>query len=156
MNKVENSNSNLEKAVVSIQTQLASLVDAFNKSQHFSSQRFSSPQFSPQPHHSGTPSPSPFPLATPSPTHSPQSSHVLIKEVVSTKVIAKGELVTTLKGEKVYCRNIQDHESKTCVISVENNESETRLYLGSQGCATTIGEVIGGYVVWPTCFLERY
>ncbi|KAM7486981.1 hypothetical protein LguiA_002990 [Lonicera macranthoides] len=85
----------------------------------------------------------------------PQPTHVLIKDLVSTKVIAKGEIVPTLKGEKVHGRNIQDHESKLSVISVENDENKSQLYLGCQGCATTIGEVVGGFVVWPKCFLEE-
>ena len=67
----------------------------------------------------------------------------------------KGDVVPIVKGEKVYGHNIQDHESKLSVISVEMNEADTRLYLGSQGCPTNIGKVIGGYVVWPTCFLEQ-
>ena len=168
IDRVLHSNQHLEKVVYSMQSQISGLVEAFNKSQKFSSPltspqfslppQFYSPQFSPQLNNAiGIPSTSlsTCSLATPSPTRPSQPTRVLIKDVVSIKVIAKGDVIPTLKGEKVHGRNIQDHESKLSVISVETNEVEIRLYLGSQGCATTIGEVVGGYVVWPTCFLEQ-
>lgn len=110
---------------------LTNFIAAFNNSQKLSSPQFSTPmQFSPQ---------QTFPLATLSPTRTPQPTRVLIKDIVSTKVIVKGDVIPMLKGEKVHGRNIQDYETKLSVICVKHDEIDIRLYLSSQGCATTIG-----------------
>ena len=97
---VLNSNQHLEKVVYGMQDTLTNFIAAFNNSQKLSLPQSTPMQVSPQ---------TTFPLLTPSPTRTPQPTRVLIKDVVSTKVIANGDIVPTLKGEKVHGRNIQDH-----------------------------------------------
>ncbi|KAM7528810.1 hypothetical protein LguiB_032220 [Lonicera macranthoides] len=109
-------------------------------------QVFSLPQFSPSYAPSTrplqTPSPSPFttPNATPSSTSStPQL--VKLKDLSSKRIIAEGFIEPAEVGTIVHHRRILEFERKVNVVRILGDDNES-LYLDTQGCATTTGEVL--------------
>ncbi|KAM7490596.1 hypothetical protein LguiA_033517 [Lonicera macranthoides] len=121
-------------------------------------QVFSPPQFSP------SYAPSTRPLQTPSPSHSttpnttPNSTSstpqlVKLKDLSNKRIIAEGFIEPVEAGTVVHNRRILEFERKVNVVRILGDDNES-LYLDVQGCATTIGEVLGGFVVWPIYFIQ--
>ena len=61
---------------------------------------------------------------------------------------------TATLGTVVHGHALLEYERKVQVINVIPGEEQHGLYLGSQGCATTIKETEGGWVVWPIWLLR--
>lgn len=78
---------------------------------------------------------------------------VKLKEISNKKVIAEGVIELVNAGLIIYGRSILEFERQVKVLRIVGEESEP-LYLTAQGGATTIEEVVGGYVVWSIYFIQ--
>ncbi|KAM7461658.1 hypothetical protein LguiA_029779 [Lonicera macranthoides] len=93
-----------------------------------------------------SPSPSTTLYAIPNSTYStPQL--VKLKDLSSKKLIVEGFIEPVEVGTIVHHRRILEFERKVNVVRILGDDSES-LYLDVQGCATTIGEVLSGFVIW--------
>ena len=89
-----------------------------------------------------------------SPLTSASSLSCDIISLLSSKKIANGVIVSIATPRMVVHGHVLlEYERKVQVIDVVPGEEQHGLYLGSQGCATTIKETEGGWVVWSMWLL---
>ena len=136
----------VEQDTREIKQSLNILLRAYSKTQKFPPQ--------PKPPQPGSFS-NPSDLAIPSHPIPTSSSSCDIFCLTNLKKIATGVIVSTATpGVVVHGHVLLDYERKVHVIDVISGEEQQVLYLGSQGCATTIKETEGGWVVWPIWLLH--